>query len=329
MGWHRTTLKIIAGTAVVLVATAAVMLGPYAFRVRHVEADSAQGYSADFYLYLSPSARRLAESGEPVTILVQPNNSGITSDDVARHRRDAWWMGFGRHGLADELGVALLVPAFVRPATDWEVYTHALDRDVMTTARPDLARVDLQLLAMLNHARAMLAADGFMLRERVLLQGYSASGMFANRFTALHPRRVLAVAAGSPGGWPIAPIATYDGEPLPYPAGVADLELLTGDPFDSIAYGAVPQLIVMGTLDDNDGLDYGDGWDSTAAATVDRLFGATPMARWQVAETIYQSAGADAQFVLVDGIGHDRKALQPLSTAFLKEQLARVREDGP
>ncbi len=53
------------------------------------------------------------------------------------------------------------------------------------------------------------------------------SGMFANRFTA----------GRSP------PITAVQGEPLPYPAGVGDLESLIGAPFDSAAYAAVPQLI--------------------------------------------------------------------------------------
>lgn len=326
MNWRRTLPRILVGIGLVLVSVVGVALGPYRFRVQHVEADPAAGFSADFYLYLSPAARQLARDGTPVTILVQPNNSGVTSDDPDVHRRDAWWMGFGRHGLADELGVALLVPAFVRPATDWQVYTHALDRDVMLTKRPELSRLDLQLIAMVDHARTLLAADGILVRDRVLLQGYSASGMFANRFTVLHPDRVLAVAAGSPGGWPIAPIATYLNVSLRYPAGIADLEILTGTPFDSVTYRQVPQLIVMGSLDTNDGLDFGDGWDSTAAAEVDSLFGDTPRARWNAAEAIYREAGADAEFVLVDSVGHDRKALQHLSTAFLKRQLARVQD---
>ncbi len=300
-----------------------VVLGPYVLRVQHFTADPEAGYHADFYLYVSPGARQAAQTGEAVTVLVQPNNSGTNSDDPEVHRKDAWWMGFGRHGLADDLGVVLLVPAFLRPAQDWHIYTHALDRDVLTTERVDLGRLDLQLLKMVDHARAVLEAEGVPTNEKVLLQGYSASGMFANRFTTLHPHRVLAVATGSPGGWPIAPVPHYNGEDLPYPAGVADLEALIGQPFDSTAYQAVPQLIVMGALDDNDSLDFSDGWDKEAAAQVDRLFGPDPISRWSGAEAVYHAAGAQARFLLVEGVGHDRKKLQPYSTSFFLEVLAQ------
>lgn len=199
-----------------LVLAAAGTFGPYVLRVQRFPAEPDSGYSSPFFLYLSPGARHAAGDRAAV-LLVQPNNSGTNSDDPGVHQKDAWWTGFGRHWLADELGVVLLVPAFPRPATDWKVYTHALDRDVLTTSRADLERLDLQLLSMVDRARAVLAERGIRTEEKFLIQGFSASGMFANRFTALHPNRVMAAAAGAPGGWPIAPVDSVAGEALPYP----------------------------------------------------------------------------------------------------------------
>ncbi|MBC7877739.1 MAG: hypothetical protein H7Y59_11275 [Anaerolineales bacterium] len=313
-------ILIVIGALILIVP--GIILGPYAMRVKHFPANPAQGYYADFYIYISPQASQLARAGSEVTILVQPNNSGINSDDAEVHRRDAWWTGFERQKIADELGVVLLVPAFIRPGEDWLIYTHALDRDTLTTSRTDLKRLDLQLLAMVDHVRAKLADEEIQTDEKFLIQGFSASGMFANRFTILHPDRVKAVAVGSPGGWPIAPVDSFNGEKLPYPAGIADLETLTGIPFDSAVYKAVPQLIVMGSIDDNDSLDYVDGWDEASAQVVDKLFGSDPLSRWNDAESLYRKTGANAQFILVDGIGHNRKALQVYSTEFFKNILS-------
>lgn len=299
------------------------VLGPYFFRLQHFPADRSRGYHADFYLYVSPGARRAANAGESVTLLVQPNNSGTNSDDPEVHRQDAWWTGFGRHRIANELGVVLLVPAFLRPAEDWWIYTHALDRDVLTTERTDLARLDLQLLAMVDTARTALSDEGWQTDEKFLIQGYSASGMFANRFTALHPERVKAAAIGSPGGWPIAPLAVFDEAELPYPAGIADLEALTGQAFDAAAFSQVPQLIVMGSLDDNDSLDFGDGWEPEMAQIVDENFGDDPLSRWDEAKMLYDAAGADAQFLLVPDVGHDRRKLQSHTTTFFAQILSQ------
>ena len=310
----KTILRLVVGFVILSLFIIAYTLGPYALRVQHFEAEPDHGYHADFYLYVSPGIK---DHGT-VTILVQPNNSGTNSDDPAIHRRDAWLTSFERHTIADELGVVLLVPAFIRPGEDWQIYTHALDRDALTTQRDDLKRIDLQLIAMIDYARSFLAAKGISADERILIQGFSASGMFANRFTILHPDRVKAATIGSPGGWPMAPVMNYNGEQLPYPAGIADLELLTGTSFDSATYNAVPQLIYMGSLDDNDSLDFTDGWDPAEAQVVNTLFGTDSISRWEDAETIYHSAGTNAQFLLVDGVGHDRKALQEYSTEFFK-----------
>lgn len=316
--------KIIFTAGVLLILSllvAGVFFGPYSVTVQHVAADSKKGYHADFYLYISPGAKTIAKNGGTVTLLIQPNNSGTTSDDPAVHQKDAWWTGFERHRIADELNVVLLVPAFIRPATDWQIYTHALDRDVLTTKREDLSRTDLQLLAMVDEARLQLQQAGISSHEKFLLQGFSASGMFANRFTVLHPERVLAVTAGSPGGWAIVPVRSYQNELLPYPAGVSDLEMLTGKPFDSLAYVQVPQLIYMGSADDNDSLDFSDGWDKDAAAKIDSLFGNDPITRWPHAELLYKKATAHTTFLLIDGAGHDRKKLQSYSTEFFKNIL--------
>jgi pimeloyl-ACP methyl ester carboxylesterase len=317
----KITIRILIGIIASLLIVPTVIFGPYAIHVQHFESSPANGYNADFYLYISPDAKRAAREGAQITILVQPNNSGISSDDAEVHRKDAWWTGFERYKVANELGAALLVPAFIRPGEDWFIYTHALDRDALTTEREDIKRIDLQLIAMINHARAELAKDGIQTDEKILIQGFSASGMFANRFTILHPDRVKAATIGSPGGFPTLPVETYKGESLPYPAGVADLESLTGVPFDSETYNTIPQLIYMGSLDDNDSLDFTDGWDETEAQLIDQLFGVDPVSRWDDIEIIYQDAGANVQFLLIDGIGHDRKALQKYSTDFFKKVL--------
>lgn len=313
-------LGIITVVALVL-AAGAWFIGPYFFRVEHYLADPAQDYHADFYLYISPGARQAGRAGETVTILVQPNNSGTNSDDPKVHRQDAWWTGFERHRIANELDAILLVPAFIRPGEDWYIYSHALDRDTLTTDRIDVGRLDLQLIAMVDVARESLEAGGITAEEKILIQGFSASGMFANRFTALHPERVKAVTAGSPGGWPILPITEQNGTTFNYPIGIADLDSLTGDPFNIEAFNQVPQLIYMGSADDNDSLDFSDGWDPEMALIVDELFGETPLDRWGDAEAIYQSAGVDAQFLLIDGVGHDRRGLQDHSTLFFAKIL--------
>lgn len=136
-------------------------------------------------------SQRIARDGGQVTILVQPNNSGTNSDNPEVHRRDAWMTGFERYKIANDLGVVLLVPAFIRPGQDSHIYTHALDRNSIIIERTDIKRIDLQLIAMIDYARITLADNGIQTDEKIFIR-ISASGMFANRFTILHPERVKA-----------------------------------------------------------------------------------------------------------------------------------------
>ncbi len=63
------------------------------------------------------------------------------------------------------------------------------------------------------------------------------------------------------------------------------------------------------------------GGEQAAADQVDRLFGADPLARWEKAQALYRTAGANARFILVDGVGHDRQTLQVYSTEFFASVL--------
>ena len=81
---------------------------------------------------------------------------------------------------------------------------------------------------MIDDARARQRQRGLRFDKRVLIFGFSASGMFTNRFVFLHPDRVKAAAFGSPGGWAIEPVSSWKGFALPYPVGVSDFKAVSG-----------------------------------------------------------------------------------------------------
>jgi hypothetical protein len=292
-----------------LVLLGALVLGVLAIRffsrLERVEPEAtpAAAFHSPYYLY---TPRSLAAAG-PLRLLVVPNNTGTCDDDRALHERKAWLRVYGLQAMAEELGTPLLVPAFPRPRSDWRVYTHALDRDTLTTGVPELARLDRQLLAMIDDARGRLCRQtGREVDARVLLFGFSANGMFANRFAVLHPERALAVAAGSPGGWPIAPCAEWQGRKLRYPIGIADAAELTGEQPDPERLRQVPVLVFQGGDDENDSVEFTDGWDVEDRDVIYELFGRDMGSRFQAAEAVYRQALPQAKFRLYPGVGHER-----------------------
>ena len=263
-----------------------------------VPANPDGGFNWPYYLIMPKNLKH-------PNILVTPNNTGSgKSDDVWLHENAAKLKMYRNRNIAEEVGVPLLMPTFPRPQTNWKMYTHALDRDTILTEVESLIRIDLQLIAMVEDARVRLKRLGIDTESEIILAGFSAGGMFANRFSMIHPDRVKAVALGSPGGWPIAPALEYLGKQLRYPIGVADFEDLFGAPFNVEKFKSVPCWVFMGDKDANDSVDYEDSFPLSDKLVIDTLFGETPISRWSTSKKLYKRAGSNCEFRLYKNIAH-------------------------
>jgi len=256
-------------------------------------------------------------------MLVCPNNTGYQANSHSIHEHAAWRSAQSSivANLAEELGLVLLVPVFPRFEESRGGYTQALGRNTFTTPEMELRRPDLQLLAMVEDAKSRLFEEGWTVADQFLMTGFSASAAFSNRFTVIHPNVVAAVAVGSPGGWPIAPLTSWEGNDLPYPLGISDLLDLSGCRFDPQQYAKVPQLLYLGAEDTN------DMWSGRCdlCLQAQTLLGQIPVDRWPVAETIYSMSGADARFHIIENMGHF-KTIQALSLVeeFFRQVLSQV-----
>ncbi len=269
-----------------------------------VDANSRAGFGYPYYLYVPPELRDESEKKQTQTILVLPNNTGKVDDDFAVHEADVKKRMATAGGIASALKVAVLMPVFPRPQSDWQIYTQALDRDSMVTEKKEYRRLDLQMVAMIDDARKRLAEGGIKFDKRVLINGFSAQGMFANRFTFLHPNRVKAAAIGSPGGWPIAPVEKYRDKTLRYPIGIADLKTVAGKKLDLKSLRRVPLFIFIGSKDENDSVPFGDSYDDEDREIINPLFGKIPVDRWPISETLYKQAGLNAVFRIYPDVAH-------------------------
>lgn len=298
--------NLFAGLFLILLAVAAASAQAVvngASEIVRIEAQPAEGFSYPYYLYV-PKAVREKAGKKAHTILIIPSNTGKPNDDFDASAEDIKRKFSQNVQIADRLGVALLTPAFPRPQTNWNIYTHALDRDSMTTNKKEFARFDLQLIAMIDDARARLAGERLKFDKRVLILGFSASGMFANRFTFLHPKRVKAAVVGSPGGWAIAPAASFKGKSLRYPIGVNDLKSISGEKFDLRSLRKVPLFIFLGDEDENDSVPIRDSYEKEDEDLIFALFGRKPVERWEVSKKLYQDNKLSAEFRLYPGVKH-------------------------
>lgn len=258
------------------------------------------GFYYPYFLYIPEG---MPKDG-PRRLLVEPNSTAI-SDDLLHHieraRAQLALKKISRE-IADELKIPVLVPVFPRIVRG--TATHDLNRETLLIADGPLKRIDLQLLAMLADARQVLTRNGVQTEAKVLMQGYTDSGHFANRFAMLHPEAVRAVAAGAVDGVLTLPAAAYQGLRLRYPVGLADIEEITGKPFNPAEYRQIAHYFQMGELDTNDRTLQQDVYAPADAALIRQLFGAKMMPdRWQRTQALYRELGATAQFVTYKGSG--------------------------
>ncbi|HEX8736874.1 MAG TPA: hypothetical protein VF721_16190 [Pyrinomonadaceae bacterium] len=270
-----------------------------------VAAKPEKGFAYPYYLYVPPELREAAARKMRQTILVLPNNTGKLDDALEAHEADVKKRMAMSGAAASFLKVAVLMPVFPRPKTDWRIYTHALDRDALITGRKEYQRFDLQLIAMIDDARGRLAKEeNLKFDKRVLLNGFSAQAMFANRFTFLHPKRVKAAAIGSPGGWAIAPVATFKEKTLRYPIGTGDFKTVAGKELDLKSLRKVPLFIFLGDADDNDSVVFGDSYEEEDKNLIFELFGKTPVERWTISKALYEQSRLNAEFRLYPNVKH-------------------------
>lgn len=263
-----------------------------------------------------PYFLRVPEDPGPETILVEPTCSAHPSDNFDDHLQQAEERATRATGrtIADELRIPFVHPVFPRPVSDpvdWTHYIHSLDAETLRITDPPLNRVDLQLLSMFDDARERLADHGYHTGEKFLLNGFSASGTFVNRFAALHPERVLSVTAGGLNGMAVLPVMQPTDLPLeipsefvsrldclPYPVGVGDLVELIDAPFDLEAFREVNQFLYLGGQDTNDSLLYPDAWTGiNARAAAILVYGEDiHNERFPRCETVYDELGIPAIF---------------------------------
>ncbi|MCU0459483.1 MAG: hypothetical protein MUE37_10405 [Bacteroidales bacterium] len=290
------------------------------------EANPAGGFNYSYFLFIPDGT----PYGQELTLIVEPCNSGFADDDYDRHlekgRRTASIDFYIGNYVARKLNCPLIVPVFPRPESEWEIYTHLFDRDVATQKNNSLERIDLQLLAMIEDAQNRLREKGYMIREQILMTGFSASGSFVNRFTAIHPGKILAAAAGGTSGLLICPVDSLEGSPLGFPLGTFDFQKLFGRQFDAVSFSRTPQYYYIGEHDTNDAVPYKDGYDQLESHLVSELLGKEiHPARWNKCINIYLENNIMAKFKTYERTGHEvTDDIREDVLRFFREQLNLV-----
>lgn len=255
-------------------------------------ANPAKGFNYDYFIFMPQTVTTSAVSTS--AMMVEMLNCGQTisyADAVtkaygtANSYRDNAQDSFGY--VAEQLQSPIVIPCIERPVDDGLVYTHALDRDSVLNTTEKYSRVHTQVKNMIEDAHDQLESQGYQIENKVFMNGFSASGQFAHRFTVLYPDLVKATAAGGLGGLITVPFEntslitsaaiTPSSIDIYFPIGVYDLQneagLTTSTALTVEAYKAVPQFYYQGANDENYPIDYTDSYSSDEQALIKAAYG--------------------------------------------------------
>lgn len=256
--------------------------------------------------YLLKIGTKVLSLKQPV-ILVEMVNTGRVSDSF-RFLQELALQSIQWGSRYDEKfkdRFVFMIPMIPRPLSDRKFYTHALDRDCFMEQNKEFERIDLQVLAMIQDCHDFLRKElSLETEEKVGIRGFSGAGVFAQRFSAIHPNKIKFCIAGGFSGMPLLPIEELDGMKLRYPIGVSDFKDLMGETFDFDAYAGVPRFLHMGGDETNDAVDYSDAYDDEDRELVNTLLGENPPERWQRCVEILQKYETKNEYHTDPNVGH-------------------------
>ncbi len=181
-------------------------------------------------------------------------------------------------------------------------------------------RIDEQVVGMINNAKYILSNEfGLQPEDKIFLNGYSASGVFAQRFSLLHPEMVETVCIGGASGSIPLPTSKLD-----YPLGIKNYEQITGNEFDMDSYSQIKFRYYVGELEtinkaqdrtDDEGnlapmhdMSYFDRSVPTEVGEEQRkLLGKDLFARAEKTVDILKELGLDILHKVIAGRAHNNK----------------------
>lgn len=200
-------------------------------------------------------------------------------------------------------------------------YLQQLSQECFSISKDDRNyRIDEQVVKIIGRAKSILEQErGLVVKDRIFLNGYSSSGVFAQRFALLHPDIVETACIGGASG--SIPIPT---EKLAYPLGIADYESLTGKRFDLESYSKIKFRYYVGELEtqnksDSRFDDFGQPapmhdmsyFDRSVPTEVGKYqrstLGTEMFSRAQNTIQILQNLGIDVQHKIILGSGHNNR----------------------
>lgn len=202
------------------------MLNGVSYKIKFLSIDSDKGINISSILAI-PLSNEVNNQ-----IIIEANN--LESEDSEEIVEQGIQTGYRLACLTSDLPAPIIIPLI--PSHKNYPYLQQLSLECFDIPKGDKNyRIDEQVVRIINKAKTILKEEiGLTVSDKIILNGYSSSGVFAQRFALLHPDVVETACIGGASG--SIPVPTKD---LSYPLGIADYEQLTGRIFDFESYSKI------------------------------------------------------------------------------------------
>lgn len=193
-------------------------------------ANISKGFNFDYCIFIPKGM-----SAQTSLLIQIPNYSASIKSTDIEERTDyifEIFKGFKSHIhlCNNDSKFPILYPLFPRKWDNFkgeEIFTHMLSSNALFYNDEKFARVDIQLINMINDIKERFKINNIDIDNKIIIEGFSATAKFANRFTLLHPEIVKLCIAGSIGGCLTLPIRAIEKEDLLYPIGIGNIKEIT------------------------------------------------------------------------------------------------------
>ena len=175
-------------------------------------------------------------------IVLEANN--LESYNLQDILKQGMQTGIHLVGLTKEAPTPIVIPLI--PSYKDGPYFQQLSKECFdSSCDNENYRIDEQIVRIIQKCRQIFNEETVIkVNDKIFLNGYSSSGVFAQRFALLHPEIVETACIGGASGSIPLPIAN-----LSYPIGISDYEQLTGKKFDFQSYQHINFRYYVGELE--------------------------------------------------------------------------------
>lgn len=202
--------------------------------------------------------------------------------------------------ISEEYKYIILTPAIPRNF-EKGYYPQGINEYSMKSTTPEFYyRPDLKVNLIIEQFSNELREAGYQIEEQIFVAGFSAGGMWANRYTLLYPERVEAAAIGHSGGWLVMPISNYQNSNLNWPLGLNNFANLIGEEYNKFEeLKDTPMFIFIGDQDTESTYwsNYPNRYDIS-------IWGDSNPERLKNQFGYLKDSGYDVKFKMYQNIGH-------------------------